>query len=417
MATGGSVWRAMAGNPLRFVLSPWPWRCLAYLSGTVAFAGAVWGALLAGVLFPPALLLIGVPVGVVERWRLRLLGQAPASPHAAAPAGLVGWLRRRLGERATWRELGYTLCLASALVVTDLVGLFALAGCGLWAAAPAFVATSGRTPFPAVDTAAKAWTLGLGVGLLAFAVVLYALCVLAAAQATFARWLLAPSDTELGRRVEELDRSRARLVNAFEAERRRIERDLHDGAQQHLVLLSMTLGLAAVELADDGGRARALVVEAREQARQAQTEIRELIHGIHPQVLTDLGLRAAVGELAERCPLPVEVEWGTDTGADAGPGRRPPAAVESTAYFVVCEAVTNAVRHARARRVTVAGRVAAGRLLVTVTDDGVGGADPARGSGLRGLVDRVAVMAGNLVIISPIGGPTSVRLELPCRYA
>ncbi len=413
MASGGSVWRAMAGNPLRFVLSRWPWRCLAYLAGTVAVALAVCGVLLAGVLFPPALVLVGVPVGAVERWRLRLLDRAPASPHAAAPPGLVGWLRRRLGESATWRELGYTLCLASALLVADLVGIFALLVCGLWAAAPVFVGIGDQALIPALDTMPKAWTLGLGVGLLAIAVVLYALCVLAAAQATFARWLLAPTETELGRRVEELDRSRTRLVNAFEAERRRIERDLHDGAQQHLVLLSMTLGLAAVELADDGGRARALVVEAGAQARQALTEIRELIHGIHPQVLTDLGLRAALGELAERCPLPVEVEW----GRDAGPGRRPPAAVESTAYFVVCEAVTNAVRHARARRVTVAGGVADGRLLVTVTDDGVGGADPARGSGLRGLVDRVAVMAGTLVITSPIGGPTGVRLELPCRSA
>jgi signal transduction histidine kinase len=369
--------------------------------------------LLAGVLFPPALVLIGVPVGAVERRRLRVLGRAPDSPHAAVPPGLGAWLRRRLGESATWRELGYTLCLAWVLVVADLVGMFALVVCGVLVTAPVFVAAGGRSPFPAVDTMPKAWTLGLGVGLPAVVVVLYALCVLAAAQAAFARWLIAPTETELNRQVEELDRSRTRLVDAFEAERRRIERDLHDGAQQHLVLLSMTLGLAALELADGGGRARALVVEAREQARQALTEIRELIHGIHPQVLTDLGLRAAVGELAERCPLPVEVEW----DLDAEPDRRLPAAVESTAYFVVCEAVTNAVRHAQAHRVTVAGGVAGGRLLVTVTDDGVGGADPARGSGLRGLVDRVAVMVGTLVVTSPIGGPTSVRLELPCRCA
>lgn len=413
MGDGSSVWRAMAGNPLRFVLSLWPWRCLAYLFSTVVLAVAVWGTLLAGLLFPPALVLIGVPVGVVERWRLRLLDQAPDSPHAVVPAGLSVWLRRRLHERATWRELGYTLCLAAVLVTVDLVGMFVLVACGVWAAAPVFVAVDGHTPFPAVEMMTKAWTLGVGVGLPAVVVVLYALCVLAAAQAAFARWLLAPTEAELNHRVEELDRSRTRLVNAFEAERRRIERDLHDGAQQHLVLLSMTLGMAALELADDGGRARALVIDAHEQARQALTEIRELIHGIHPQVLTDLGLRAAVGELAERCPLPVEMEW----ELDAEPDRRLPAAVESTAYFVVCEAVTNAVRHAQARGVTVAGRVADGRLLVSVTDDGVGGADPARGSGLRGLVDRVSVMAGTLVITSPIGGPTSVGLELPCRCA
>jgi signal transduction histidine kinase len=411
MGNGVSVWQAMAGGPLRFVRSSWPWRCLAYLGGSVVLAAAVWAALLAGLLFPPALLLLGVPVGVVERRRLRLLGPPPDTPHTAAPPGVVGWLRRRLGEAATWRELGYTMCLATVLALTDLVGLFVLALCVLPLSTPVVLAVRGRSPVPAADTMPKAWLLSVGVGVPAIVVSIYVLCVLAGAQAGVARWLLTPSAAELNRRVEELDRSRTRLVAAFEAERRRIERDLHDGAQQHLVLLSMTLGRAELELAATPGPVRALVADAREQARQALRGIRELIHGIHPQVLTDLGLRAAVGELAERCPLPVEVAW--DLGGD--PDRRLPTAIESTAYFVVCEAVTNAVRHARTRRITIAGALSGGRLRVDVIDDGVGGADANRGSGLRGLHDRVAVLGGTLAVTSPTGGPTTVHLELPCR--
>jgi signal transduction histidine kinase len=171
----------------------------------------------------------------------------------------------------------------------------------------------------------------------------------------------------------------------------------------------MTLGLAQLEIGDDQSRAGALVAEAHQQAKQALTAIREQIHGIHPQILTDLGLPAAVGELAERCQVPVEPDLEL-------PYRLPPA-VESTAYFVISEALTNTVKHARASRIRVTGRHADQRLTVVVTDDGVGGADASRGTGLRGLVDRASVMDGTLMIASPVGGPTTLRLELPCRFA
>jgi signal transduction histidine kinase len=236
---------------------------------------------------------------------------------------------------------------------------------------------------------------------------LYGLGAVAGTQAAFARRLLAPRDSELRRRVEELAGSRGRLLNAFEAERRRIERDLHDGAQRHLVLLAMTLGLARLE--QEPARAAALLDDAQRQARQALAALRELIHGIHPQVLTDLGLAAAVGELAERCRVPVVV--------DLPLLRRLPAAVETTAYFVVCEALTNAVRHADASQVTVSGRLTGSRLTVTVSDDGTGGADPTAGTGLRGLADRTAVMDGTLTVTSPAGGPTTLRVDLPCGLA
>ncbi len=418
MTPSGTVWRAMAGNPLRFLFSAWPWRCMAYLATTIVMAGAVWSVCTVSVLFPPILVLLGLPVGALERRRLLLLEPAattkPVTPHATPPPGVGAWLRVRLTESATWRELGYTACLGSVLMFADVIAVFTLFFAVLLLVLPIFFlvgAPLGAVQFQVGDWHIDSWPKSAAVAIVAVPIVVftvYGLSALAGGQAAFTKWLLSPTPAELGRKVEELSGSRTRLVNAFEAERRRIERDLHDGAQQHLVLLTMKLGLAQLEIGDDQSRAGALVAEAHREAKQALTAIREQIHGIHPQILTDLGLAAAVGELAERCRVPVE--------ADVQLPHRLPAAVESTAYFVISEALTNAVKHARAARGTVGGRLVGQRLIVVVTDDGVGGADPARGTGLRGLVDRASVMDGTLAIISPVGGPTTLRLELPCRY-
>jgi signal transduction histidine kinase len=410
--TPPSLWQTMGGSPRRFLLSSWPWRCLGYLASTVPLALALFVGIVTTVLFPPVLVVVGLPVGALERRRLRLVHHdPPASPHAVPPPGLGGWLRCRLREAATWRELGYTLTLACVLLVVDVVALVGCLGMTLFLAAPWFVAHDGLFRFGGlvVRDPGWAWAVAVLAGPLATVLGVYLLCALAGAQAAFARWLLAPSDAELNRQLAELGRSRGRLVDAFDVERRRIERDLHDGAQQHLVLLNLTLGLAELECAAAGGRAAELVGAAHQQARQALTAMRDLIRGIYPQVLTDLGLGAAVGELAERCQLPVDLDLALE--------RRLPAAVESTAYLVVAEAVTNAVRHAGAGRIVVAARVEGDRLVVRVTDDGGGGADPSAGSGLRGLADRTAVLAGTLTLTSPAGGPTTVRLELPCACA
>ncbi|GIJ46943.1 histidine kinase [Virgisporangium aliadipatigenens] len=385
-----SLWRALT-RPHRFFLSAWPWRALEYLAGSVLL-GVV---CLPVVLFPPALLLLARPVGAAERWRLRRFERVPAR-----------------GRQVWWREFGYLLVLTLVLLLVDGTAFFALFLCALFLFLPAYALVDPSLvrltwdESHVIDTVPEALALSVGVVLPFTLLALYGTSVLAGAQAAFARWLVVPEDVELARELAEVSTSRSRLVRAFEAERRRIERDLHDGAQQHLVLLTMTLGMAQAELRGTDGRAVDLVGEARQQARQALAAIRELIHGIHPQVLTDLGLRAALEELAERCPVPLEIELEL-TG-------RLPAAVESTAYFVAAEAVTNAVRHADPRRITVAGGVHSGRLALTVTDDGRGGADPAGGSGLRGLVDRTAVVSGTLVVDSPAGGPTTVRMEVPC---
>lgn len=419
MAT--SVWRAMAGNPVRFVRSRWPWRSLAYVVTSLVVVSVGWLAVVLLLLFPPLLLLVGIPIGALERRRLGFMEPtAVPDPHAPAPVKGWAWVRRRLTEPATWRELGYCACLLSVLALLDLAAVFVLSVCLLLLALP-LVVWLGAVADSTVHIVLGTWTVetvgqacvvaGL-VGLPATVVALYGVSVLGGAQAAFARWLLAPAGTETNRQVEELARSRSRLVNAFEAERRRIERDLHDGAQQHLVLLTMKLGLAERHLterrmADADGRAAELVGEAHEQARLALTTLRDQIRGIHPQILTDLGLTEAVRELAERCPIPVEVELDV-------PGRMQPE-IESTAYFVVSEALTNAVRHAAATRIQISGRLADQRLALTIVDDGRGGAEPSLGTGMRGLADRVAVVTGTLEISSPQGGPTTVRIDLPCR--
>ncbi|WP_405102085.1 sensor histidine kinase [Micromonospora sp. NBC_01412] len=414
MNVAASVWRAIAGNPLGFLRSSWPWRSLAYVASTVAVAGAAWVAVLALLLFPPLLLLIGMPIGALERHRLRLLTSAQVrNPHATAPGSGLAWARLRVREASTWRELGYFACLQSVLLLLDTVALFVAFICVILLALPLFVATMdpGQIQIDlvawSVDTVGQAFAVAALVGVPATVVTLYGISVLAGGQAEFARWLLAPTGTELSRQMDELAQSRNRLVNAFEAERRRIERDLHDGAQQHLLLLTMNLSLAEMELAGKNERTGELVGVAHQQARMALAAIREQIRGIHPQILTDFGLAEAVRELAERCPIPVEVDLVMPS--------RPSPAVESTAYFVVSEALTNVVRHAAATCVQVTGGVVEDRLVLTITDDGRGGADPALGTGIRGLADRVAVMDGTLEINSPRGGPTVVRIDLPCR--
>jgi len=202
----------------------------------------------------------------------------------------------------------------------------------------------------------------------------------------------------------ELEASRARVVAASAEERRRVVRDLHDGAQQRLVHAVISLKLALRELREDDRHAEQYVNEALDNAEQANFELRELVHGILPGILTSGGLRAGVEELASRASVPVAVDVSADRFAPA---------VEATAYFVVSEALTNTVKHADARSARVAARADNGALRVEVRDDGVGGADPHRGSGLTGLRDRVEALGGRIEIISPAGHGTSLSVEIP----
>ncbi|MFB6671027.1 sensor histidine kinase [Streptomyces sp. NPDC056390] len=227
-----------------------------------------------------------------------------------------------------------------------------------------------------------------------------------AADARLARECFGPSERELlQRRIDELATSRAAVVLAVDTERRRIERDLHDGVQQRLVALAMLLGRAR-----RGGRtpeqAEALLVQAHQESQDVLTELREVAWRVYPSALDSLGLREALGGVAERCAVPVRIEDGLLTGPL-------PRAVETAAYFVVSEAVTNAAKHASAGAVSVQLALSGPVLTVHIRDDGVGGADPA-GSGLTGLRSRVEALDGLLHIDSPLGGPTTVIAELPC---
>jgi signal transduction histidine kinase len=203
----------------------------------------------------------------------------------------------------------------------------------------------------------------------------------------------------------ELTASRARIVATADQTRRRIERDLHDGAQQRLVHTIITLKLARGALAGVDGPGPKFVGEALENAEQANEELRELAHGIHPGILRSGGLRPALGTLARRSIVPVTVEVRTDA--------RLPEHLEVTAYFVVSEALTNAAKHAHASRVQVNVDTAGGDLLLSISDDGVGGADLTRGTGLVGLKDRVEATGGRIALHSPRGAGTSLRIELP----
>jgi len=212
-------------------------------------------------------------------------------------------------------------------------------------------------------------------------------------------------DAELRANLAELRASRARLVEAADGERRRIERNLHDGAQSRLVALALNLRLARISAADGSGTA-VLLDGAIDELGQSLKELRDLARGIHPAVLSERGLEPAVRALAARAPVPVDIV-GQATG-------RLPAAVETAAYFVVSEALTNVSKYAHAGHATVRVERVDGHLLVEVSDDGVGGASAGDGSGLRGLADRVAALSGTLEVLSPPGQGTRLRAHLPC---
>jgi signal transduction histidine kinase len=211
---------------------------------------------------------------------------------------------------------------------------------------------------------------------------------------------------ELRARLDELRAASARIVEATVSERKRIERNLHDGTQQRLVSISMALGLAESRLAADPEGARRMLGEAREGLAVALEELRELSQGIHPGILTERGLGPALRELAYSAPVPVDVDVALE--------QRLPEHVEVAAYYVVAEALANVSKYAQARSVAVEVTRANGRARLLVRDDGIGGADPARGSGLRGLSDRIEALGGTVELASPPGSGTSIRVEIPC---
>ncbi len=408
-----TVWQALMLPPWRFLLSSWPWRSLAYVVLSAVLALVLVPLGIVTILFLP---LWAIALAAGERHRLRLLGvPRPPSGHVRVPREeRRNWLSIRLAEPATWR--GVVVLLADVVLgAVAVVLLFALATTLVLLVGVPVAARRTRIELNLFADAhvflgPEDWWLPLLLLPPALIVGAYLLAALAAGQSALVRWLLAPRARELDARVERLSRSRAAIGAAHEAERRRIERDLHDGVQQELVAVAVRLGLVDLELqASDVPAARRALREAQAQAEGALAALRETVRGIHPAVLSDRGLAAAVEELAGRAALPVRL-------LDRGFPRLPPAA-EAACYFFVAEAITNAAKHTSASAVTVVLDRAAGKgttAVVTVTDNGQGGARPVRDGGLRGLAERAEALDGSLDVRSPAGGPTVLTLAIPC---
>jgi len=406
-------------------VSPRTWLAVIHLLaglviGLVAFLVVVLGITLGIGLLP--VFLVGVPVlvGVLwlaglgaraERARFALLLGVVIPPPAPVPAEPKGWRRMNLlfVARSTWLPTAYALIrlpfsLLQAIVVLSVWGL----GVAL-VALPAYngALPGGHAHLGAFALNNLAWVaLGVVIGVAMLLAAPSLTRVLAAEDAAVARWLLGPGrQARMEARIGELETSRAGVVDAAETERRRIERDLHDGAQQRLVSLAMELGRARAKFASDPQAAEAIVGQAHEQAKEALTELRNLVRGVHPPVLSDRGLDAALSGLAALSPVPVTVRVDLPV--------RPPAGVEAIAYFVVAEALTNVAKHAKASRALVTVTRSGDLLNVNISDDGVGGAS-LDGQGLSGLAARVAGIDGRLLVTSPDGGPTVIEAVLPC---
>ena len=349
----------------------------------------------------------------VERHRLAALHRVeladPIPP--LRPGSIWDRLGQRMRSGARWKVIVY--CVLLMPVGLALFTALAFAWCGSLAMLllPAYVSA-----LPA-DTA-QFGLFGVSQGPAAAATALVGLAGLLIVapwltvgfgwiEVRFSRWFLGPDiGAELVEQVTRAESSRAAAVDSAETERRRIERDLHDGAQQRLVALAVDLGVARQRLETDPDAGKQMVAEAHEEAKAALKEIRDLVRGIHPVILEDRGLDAALSAVVARAPIPVEL--------DVDIAVRPPASVESAAYFVVSEALANIARHAHATRAKVAVVRSGDRLIVEIRDDGIGGADPSMGTGLQGLAERVTGMGATLDLLSPIGGPTTLLVEFPC---
>jgi len=391
---------------------------LAVLSplGLPLFVARLWGLLLV----PLGLgLVLFTPSTVAVRWLANLhrrlagswLGVPIPEPYLPRPyQGVIGLVKRLVTDPATWRDqlwlilnapVGLFLGLLPAMLVLN----------GLYGFAVPFVSPRSSGDYmgmPVGDPATDVAAVPVGIAMLLLGA--WGSPWIQRLHGRFHHVLLGPTrKSELANRVQVLTETRADAVDTSAAELRRIERDLHDGAQARLVAMGMNLGAAERLLDEDPAAARALLVEAREASAVALQELRNLVRGIHPPVLADRGLGDAVRALALASPLRVEVQVDL-------PGRPDPP-VESAAYFAVAEVLTNATKHAGGGQVWVDLRYTGGRLQMTVTDDGHGGADPARGTGLRGVERRLGTFDGTIFVSSPLGGPTVVVMEIPCALS
>ncbi|MFC3996427.1 sensor histidine kinase [Nocardiopsis sediminis] len=341
------------------------------------------------------------------------LGVRVQVPDRPMPAGLKAQLRHTFGDPLLPRRLAWVAWHIGPGIVIGMLALAALLGVpgsiangSLWWLAPeGEPATLMGLPVTDWPTAVLAGTAQAAT---AAALLLWGMPPLARLHARVTLALLSPSKADrLAQRVETLTETRAGALDSHAAELRRIERDLHDGTQARLVALAMRLGLAERIIGKDPETAAELLREAQGGAEEAMTELRDVIRTIYPPILADRGLAGAAASLAARSVVPVRLTVADDLGTV-------PAAVESTAYFVIAESLTNAAKHAAATQILVRVSRTAEQLNVQVIDDGVGGVDESHGTGVGGMRRRVAALDGTLTVTSPEGGPTGIEVELPC---
>jgi signal transduction histidine kinase len=398
------------------------WRDFVYVATGLPL-GICWLTLLVTLLAVGlclALLTIGIPVlaatlllwrwgADTERERAALVLGAPIRrprrPASASERRLDRWLAP-VRDRRTWRDLSYMLLLGPVGIVAGTIAIT------LWSAALAAL----LAPLFAPSAPAGSPLDELGGGAIALAVAAIPLVALAAIVtrglaagcAAMAESLLASEDREeLAQRISSLEATRLGAVDSADARLRRIERDLHDGAQHRLAYIAMELGRARAKLASDPGAADQLLAGAHDESKVAMRELRDLVRGIHPSVLSDRGLDAALSGLAERATVPVEIRGSV--------AERLPPATETAAYYVVAETLTNVGRHSGATQAFVDVHRDDGELVLEIGDDGNGGARRRPGSGLEGLAQRVEALDGTLDVVSPPGGPTTIFARLPCE--
>ena len=421
-------------NPVRaFVLSPihpatWHangaialglWVGLIGAGIVLSLASAGLSVLLAGigVVLVAAAIEAARVVARVERWRV-FAGESLRPPaHAYRPlrgGGFVAMLRAEFTDESRWRDVVYTI-INLPLAVIEFVVVVAVWSIALfllttpiWYDAPAAPLLD-LGPLSDHNLPLAALRAAAGLALLPVAASLSQL-VIALHRGVVAGLLCTSEARALRHQVEVLRQSRSDVIDAEASELHRIERDLHDGAQQRLVALTIDLGLASERLEEDPAAARQLILEGRQQAHEALAEIRQLVRGIAPSILLDRGLVPALESIIGRGPVV------TALVSELAPGARFSTAVERAAYFVVSEALANVAKHSGATRCEVRLRTSeppAPRLVVEVRDDGAGGAQPEAGGGLAGLASRVAAVDGTFSVSSPSGGPTVVRAEIP----
>jgi signal transduction histidine kinase len=421
-------------NPLvTFALSPInpaSWRALAAILLGFVFVVTAFTVVTSLLSFGASLILIlvGIPfiaLGVeaarlfarVEVWRMTLVDDRPLIQRPHRPlqalegqpfeARIRGWFEAVFLDSARWYDLGYVAVSFPLAIVEFIVAVT------LWLLAVAFVVAPVLVLLARVAGAqpgVSVWVMGivLVIGLVLLPVAASATRGMAVLHRYVVEAILCISPAEaLQRENERLRESRSAAVELEASELRRIERDLHDGAQQRLVMLAIDLSLAEGKVDEDPTAAKTLIAGARDQARQALAEIREVVRGTAPAILLDRGLVAALGAVAGRSAVPTFVD------SDLPAGERLPHAVERAAYYVVSEALTNVGKHAGATRCEITLRRQPARLGIWVRDDGRGGAALAPGGGLSGLRDRVEALDGKLLLYSPAGGPTVLHVELP----